>query len=545
MSTSTKKTGAAKAGKDPKGIIPPVGGGSGFLSDVIVELGFAERDTVEEAVRAARSPGTTVGGVLVEQGAITEDQLARATAERYAIDYIDLAGFEVDPAAANLIKPSAARRYQAVPVAYLGSGLLVAMADPADALGVNDIAVMTKLEVRPAVASRPALEALLAALPLDEKGWQAEGEAVAVDVAPAGPVAEPDEAPPAEEAPAEEPPEAPASAAVFWQDGAGELPEESAVPEAGDALRDELTALKTQLAGAEAKLNRERKAAAAEDGAFDALSARLAEAEAELDQARGRVREAKEVGAELETLREKLSAAEAGLDQAAARARDNESLAAEVQELRLESEQQRARVSALKQERDELRAELRRVGAEAEVRGSELESLRAKVTDVETELVRARSDAEAAGVELEATRTRAEAAEKDAEESLRRASESERHVEEARRRAIELSREAEEAQKLAAELESADARAEHARQALTELRDENERQREQAAMAERELRDQLDEEKQRRAELEERLSEVEGAAFAAERSFEELRVAQGRMRDALRALADPPTAAES
>ena len=137
----------------PKGVIPPSepGGRSGFLSDVIVELGFATPDAVEDAVRAARS-GSTVAQVLVEAGAISEEQLARATAERYGIAYIDLENYEVDSSAAAMIKPSAAKRYQAVPVGFVGGGLLVAMADPADALGVNDIAVMTKLEVQPAVA---------------------------------------------------------------------------------------------------------------------------------------------------------------------------------------------------------------------------------------------------------------------------------------------------------------------------------------------------------------------------------------------------------
>ena len=56
---STKE---AKADAPPEGVVAPSepGGRSGFLSDVIVELGFAERETVEKAVRAARSPGTTV-----------------------------------------------------------------------------------------------------------------------------------------------------------------------------------------------------------------------------------------------------------------------------------------------------------------------------------------------------------------------------------------------------------------------------------------------------------------------------------------------------
>src|SRR5918994_3317367 len=187
---STKE---AKPAAPPKGVIPPTapGGRSGFLSDVIVDLGFAEREAVEQAVRAARSPGTTVARVLVESGAITEEQLAHATAERYGIAYVDLESYTVDPSAANLIKPSAAKRYQAVPVGFVGGGLLVAMADPADSLGVSDIAVMTKMDVKPAVAARPALDDLLERLPLDDRvdeGTAARDESPAADAAPAKPV---------------------------------------------------------------------------------------------------------------------------------------------------------------------------------------------------------------------------------------------------------------------------------------------------------------------------------------------------------------------
>jgi len=48
---------AGTAPPPPKGVVPPSqpGGRSGFLSDVIVELGFATADTVEAAVREARS----------------------------------------------------------------------------------------------------------------------------------------------------------------------------------------------------------------------------------------------------------------------------------------------------------------------------------------------------------------------------------------------------------------------------------------------------------------------------------------------------------
>jgi hypothetical protein len=138
-----------------------------FLSDMIIELGLADAAHVEAAVETARSSGETVGHILVREGRLTEDQLARALAARYGLNHIDLNEFEVDPAAANLLPPASARRYHAVPVAFEpDGGLLVAMADPSDSLALNDIAFMTRLEVRAAVAAENLIVQLVGQLPL-------------------------------------------------------------------------------------------------------------------------------------------------------------------------------------------------------------------------------------------------------------------------------------------------------------------------------------------------------------------------------------------
>ncbi|HEY8770088.1 MAG TPA: hypothetical protein VIM03_06065, partial [Thermoleophilaceae bacterium] len=210
-----------------KGVTKPsnASGRAGFLSDVIVELGMVDAPTVEQAVNAARVPGRTVARILVESGALTEDQLARATGERYGIDHLDLAEFDVDPAAANLITPSAAQRYNAVPVAFTEDGaLLVAMADPADSLGINDIAVMTKLEVRPAVASLPDIEGLRSRLPLPAvPGAKAppapktdESKAAAKEATASAPAKSNGGAEAAAPAAAPRPTEPERSGAVFW-----------------------------------------------------------------------------------------------------------------------------------------------------------------------------------------------------------------------------------------------------------------------------------------------------------------------------------------
>ncbi|HZH25003.1 MAG TPA: ATPase, T2SS/T4P/T4SS family [Solirubrobacteraceae bacterium] len=121
---------------------------------MIVDLGFVEREAMDDAVEQARTAGSAAERVLISTGAITESDLACAVAERFGLDHFDLRVYRVDPDAAKLVSPAAIKRYQAVPVAFASDRtLLVAMADPANVLAVDDIAVMTGYEVRPAVAS--------------------------------------------------------------------------------------------------------------------------------------------------------------------------------------------------------------------------------------------------------------------------------------------------------------------------------------------------------------------------------------------------------
>ncbi len=90
--------------------------------------------------------------------------------------------YELDPVAANLLGPGASRRYSAVAISFSGDRLLVAMADPADPLSIQDIAELTQREVVPAVAPEAAILAVAERLPLP--------------VPEGGPVAVPTEEPP-------------------------------------------------------------------------------------------------------------------------------------------------------------------------------------------------------------------------------------------------------------------------------------------------------------------------------------------------------------
>jgi type IV pilus assembly protein PilB len=170
------------------GLTPPSrrGGSGRFITDHIVELGFAPRERVETAITEARDSGRTPEQVLLAEGDISTDQLARATSERFGLDHLDLSAFDIDLGAVNLIPTQAAKRYGAIPVAFLGEDtLMVAMSDPTNVRAVDDISIMTGLDVRPAVASAEDIDAaLLNATKLDASIAEAieEEEEGAVDL---------------------------------------------------------------------------------------------------------------------------------------------------------------------------------------------------------------------------------------------------------------------------------------------------------------------------------------------------------------------------
>ncbi|MFI4993860.1 MAG: GspE/PulE family protein [Solirubrobacterales bacterium] len=154
-------------GPSGDGLYPPLRSGrsSRMIGEVIVGLGFADLETVEEAVAAARAQGRPTGQVLVERGVLRHDQLARAVAERFGLDYIDLSVYDLDMGAVHLVSAENAKRYQAVPVGFVEDGaLLLAMAYPTNVLTIDDIGMMTGRRIRPAAASVEDLNLLLTRL---------------------------------------------------------------------------------------------------------------------------------------------------------------------------------------------------------------------------------------------------------------------------------------------------------------------------------------------------------------------------------------------
>ena len=290
----------------------------------------------------------------------------------------------MDASAAALLRQTAAKRYQAAPVGFADDGALVlAVSDPADSLGLSDIAVMTKLPVRPAVAARSQIAKLLDTIVFMEEPVQGASQSVSTVIVP-----------PDGDAVDEEPTAGPPSR--------GPSP---AFRRRTRPPSRELARLREELALAIVG----RDEAMAKLGSHGDQSSAAAEREREEATRSLRLEHERDMAAAETAAEEALRAERASAQQAltSLRAKHDETLEAERAKRVDEVEAERERTAAA-------------IDAERERNQKELEALRGRLTE---ELETARAEAEAARSEAAAARDEAEAALKEAaaapEERLR------------------------------------------------------------------------------------------------------------------------------
>jgi type IV pilus assembly protein PilB len=131
------------------------------LGTILIERGLVSEGDVEAAVAEQARTSRSLGQVLVARGLITEADVIAALAEQAGLEYVDLTDSQIDPSAASTIAESLARRYQSLPIAWEGSVLVVATADPSNVLAVDDIRSVTGADIRLVVSTRDSIESAI------------------------------------------------------------------------------------------------------------------------------------------------------------------------------------------------------------------------------------------------------------------------------------------------------------------------------------------------------------------------------------------------
>src|SRR6185437_12501938 len=125
--------------------------------ELVVDLLAATRLVPEDKLALARGRAhqtRSLASALVEEGVASSDGIARMLAARHQLPLIDIALAGVDPEAAKEIPLHVLERIGAVPYAYGEGTLRIAVADPANLHGIDELRLATKLTLELGVASR-------------------------------------------------------------------------------------------------------------------------------------------------------------------------------------------------------------------------------------------------------------------------------------------------------------------------------------------------------------------------------------------------------
>ncbi|HKW86414.1 MAG TPA: ATPase, T2SS/T4P/T4SS family, partial [Nitrospiraceae bacterium] len=140
------------------------------LGDVLVEQGLLTRKEVEKAIsRVGSSPGS-LGQALVDDGVISDEQLACALAEQQGLPYNLLTHFRVDPQFYQTVSVELMHRHPFVPLGERDGVLTIAIPDPHNILGLDELELLLNRPLRLVVSPRAAI---LAALSRSEGSNQA------------------------------------------------------------------------------------------------------------------------------------------------------------------------------------------------------------------------------------------------------------------------------------------------------------------------------------------------------------------------------------
>ena len=126
-------------------------------AELVADLVAATELVAPDRLAAARGrvgPGGSLAQALLDEGLAQPDGIARALARRHNLPLVDLAETRVVPDAAQLIELRVLKRVAAIPYALVGDRLRVAVADPENIHGIDELRLASRYGLELAVANR-------------------------------------------------------------------------------------------------------------------------------------------------------------------------------------------------------------------------------------------------------------------------------------------------------------------------------------------------------------------------------------------------------
>ncbi len=131
------------------------------LADVFVRQGILPKRVVDQVLTRLGGSIAALGPTLLEEGTISEQQLAQALAAQYGLPYDPLIGYRVDQEFYSTISVKLMRRHPFVPLKECDGILTIALPDPGNLLALDELELFLNRPLMLVISPRSAIVAAL------------------------------------------------------------------------------------------------------------------------------------------------------------------------------------------------------------------------------------------------------------------------------------------------------------------------------------------------------------------------------------------------
>ncbi len=130
------------------------------LGDILIDGGAITEDQLQKGLALQKQKGTKLGVALVEAGITTEESIASALSNQLGFELINASDLEIPDSVKYLVDEKILKKYTVLPFEIPDNNpnmIRVAMADPMDMAAMDDISIITNMTVEPVVATSKSI----------------------------------------------------------------------------------------------------------------------------------------------------------------------------------------------------------------------------------------------------------------------------------------------------------------------------------------------------------------------------------------------------
>jgi type IV pilus assembly protein PilB len=156
------------------------------LGELLVKQGIVRPEQMARALEEQKKTGGKIGAILVQMGVLKDAALLKALETIFQLPGIDLNTFHIQPAATQLVSRDVCEKHSLMPVQKVGTGtLVVAFSDPTNTAVRDDLRFITRCKIQPVVATEISIQAAIEKYyggSFSDLGRQVDQENQAVDL---------------------------------------------------------------------------------------------------------------------------------------------------------------------------------------------------------------------------------------------------------------------------------------------------------------------------------------------------------------------------